>query len=85
MQYRQGERMENIFVIKRFDNDWDLEGIAEDIYLQEEYCIEALQIPDEKIYGTEMIGEHLLEVVLTDIEEDELFEDWYVNLTRISA
>ncbi len=77
--------MENIFIVRQFESGWDVEEIAEDMYLQEEYCIEALQIPDEKIYGTEMIGKHLLEVVLTDIQEEELSEGWYVNLTRISA
>lgn len=77
--------MESVFMINKFDDGWDLEELASDIYAQEEYCIEALEIPDEKIYGTEMIGNSLLEVVLTDIQKSELCEDWYINLTRVSA
>jgi hypothetical protein len=77
--------MESVFMIKKFDDGWDLAELAHDIYAQEEYCIEALEIPDEKIYGTEMIGKTLLEVVLTDIHKSELNEDWYINLTRVCA
>ena len=77
--------MESVFVINKFEGGWDLDDLRNDIYVQEEYCIEALEIPDEKIYGTEMIANGLLEVVLTDIDKNEMNEDWYVNLTRISA
>ncbi|MFT7879309.1 MAG: hypothetical protein ABXS91_02855 [Sulfurimonas sp.] len=77
--------MESVFMIKKFDDGWELSELAQDTYAQEEYCIEALEIPDEKIYGTEMIGRGLLEVVLTDIQQNELSEDWYINLTRVSA
>lgn len=77
--------MESVFMIKKFDDGWDLGELAHDIYAQEEYCTEALEIPDEKIYGTEMIGKTLLEVVLTNIQKSELNEDWYINLTRVSA
>lgn len=77
--------MESVFMIKKFDDGWNLSELAQDTYVQEEYCIEALEIPDEKIYGTEMIANGLLEVVLTDIKKNELSEDWYINLTRVSA
>jgi hypothetical protein len=77
--------MESVFMIKKFDDGWDPSELAQDIYAQEAYCIEALEIPDDKIYGTEMIGKRLLEVVLTDIQKNELSEDWYINLTRVSA
>ncbi|MGC9350898.1 MAG: hypothetical protein ACP5D3_02820 [Sulfurovum sp.] len=77
--------MESVFMIKKFDDGWEPSELAQDIYAQEEYCIEALEIPDDKIYGTEMIGKDLLEVVLTDIQQNELSEDWYINLTRVSA
>ena len=77
--------MESVFMIKKFDDGWEPSELAQDIYAQEEYCIEALEIPDEKIYGTEMVGSGLLEIVLTDIQHDELSEDWYINLTRVSA
>jgi len=77
--------MESIFVVNKFESGWDLMEIEMDTYVQEEYCIDVLEIPDEKIYGTEMIGNGLLEIVLTDLEKSELSEDWYINLNRISA
>ena len=77
--------MESIFLIKTIEEGWDIETLMYDTYAQEEYCTQSLEIPDEKIYGTEMIGKGLLEVVLTDLAEDELSEDWYINLMRISA
>jgi len=77
--------MESVFMIKKFDDGWDIKQLASDIYAQEEYCIEALEIPDEKIYGTEMVANGLLEVVLTDIQKNELNEDWYINLRRVCA
>ncbi|MDD3500765.1 hypothetical protein [Sulfurovum sp.] len=77
--------MESIFMIKKFDDGWDINQLTNDIYAQEEYCIEALEIPDEKIYGTEMVANGLLEVVLTDIQKNELNEDWYINLMRVCA
>jgi hypothetical protein len=72
-------------MIKKFDDGWDINQLTNDIYAQEEYCIEALEIPDEKIYGTEMVANGLLEVVLTDIQKNELNEDWYINLMRVCA
>jgi hypothetical protein len=77
--------VESVFIVNKFDNGWDMEELAQDIYAQEEYCIEALDIPDEKIYGTEMIAEGMLEIVLTGIQKCELSEDWYINLNRVSA
>jgi hypothetical protein len=77
--------MESIFVVNKFESGWDLMDLQVDTYIQEEYCIDVLEIPDDKIYGTEIIGNGLLEIVLTDLEKSELNEDWYINLNRISA
>ena len=77
--------MESIFVVNKFENGWDMFDLQEDVYAQEEYCTIALDIPDEKIYDTEMIGHNLLEIVLTDIDKSELNEDWYINLNRVCA
>ena len=77
--------MESIFIVNTFESGWDIEELAHDIYAQEEYCIEALEIPDEKIYGTEMISDGMLEIVLTGIKKSELSEDWYINLNRVCA
>jgi hypothetical protein len=77
--------MESIFVVKQFELGWDILDLVADTYLQEEYCIDVLDIPDEKIYGTEMIEDGRLEIVLTDLEKSELTEDWYINLNRVSS
>jgi len=77
--------MESIFLVTRFEDGWDVIDLESDVYTQEEYCVDVLEIPDEKIYGTEMIGNGLLEIVLTDIQKAELEEDWYINLDRLSA
>jgi len=76
--------MENIFVINKFESGWEPNEFYDDIYAQEEYCIEALEIPDDKIYGTEMIANDMLEIVLTGINKNEMKEDWYINLSRLS-
>lgn len=76
--------MENIFLINKFENGWEPDDMHNDVFAQEEYCIETLEIPDEKIYGTEMIAHGMLEIVLTDIKKSEMKEDWYVNLNRMS-
>ncbi|HHD79922.1 MAG TPA: hypothetical protein ENK98_09890 [Epsilonproteobacteria bacterium] len=81
----QEKNMESIFVVKKFEEGWDTEELIHDTFIQEEYCIHALEIPDDKIYGTEMIGNGLLEIVLTDISKNELNDDWYINLSRVSA
>ncbi len=75
--------MENIFLVKRFDAGWGKNNLK-DIDSQEAFCICDLEIPDEKIYGTEM-HDSGLEIILTDISQDEIFEDWYVNLNRLCA
>ena len=74
--------MENIFVINTFD--CNVETLHNNIDAQESYCTQILHIPDMKIYGTEMIGEGLLEIVLTHIGKEELYDDWYVNLHAIT-
>lgn len=77
--------MESIFVVNRFESNFNVAELYDDVYAQESYCIDILDIPDEKIYGTEMIGIDLLEIVLSDISQDETGEDWYINLHRVSA
>lgn len=73
--------MENIFLISQFEDGWNIDDLY-DIDTQEAYCLHALEIPDDKIYGTEIV-ESGLEIILTDLDKAELNEDWYVNLYRI--
>jgi len=77
--------MENIFIVKQFESGWEPLDLLEDLYAQEEYCVEVLDIPDEKIYGTEMITKNMMEIILTGLRKEELSADWYTNLNRISA
>jgi len=77
--------MESIFIVRQFESGWEPLDLLEDLYAQEEYCVEVLDIPDEKIYGTEMIAKNMMEIVLTGIRKEELGTDWYTNLNKISA
>lgn len=77
--------MESIFIINKFEDGYSVDDMYDDVYAQESYCIEVLEIPDEKINATQMIGNGFLEVVLEDIDQDEIDEDWYVNLSRLSS
>ncbi len=77
--------MESIFIVNTHETGWDTLELVEDIDMQEAYCTEVLEIPDEKIYGTEIIDKGMLEIVLTDIRQEETEEDWYINLGRLSA
>jgi len=76
-----GEKMENIFLINTFEEGWNTNDLL-DVYSQEAYCIFNLDIPDEKIYGTEILNDGM-EVILTDISQSEHGKDWYINLHRI--
>lgn len=75
--------MVNVFRIKKFEGGWSPANL-QDVSVQEEYCALALDIPDDKIFGTEMIG-NSLEVILSDLNESELHDDWYINLNRVCA
>ena len=75
--------MENIFLFNEFEDGWDINDL-QDIDAQEAYCVYALEIPDEKIYGTEILDSKL-EITLKDIVINEINEDLYINLHRICA
>ncbi len=77
--------MESIFIVNQFESGGEPLDLLEDLYAQEEYCVDVLDIPDEKIYGTEMIAKNMMEIVLTGIRKEELNADWYTNLNRICA
>lgn len=40
--------MESIFLVTRFEDGWNMMDLESDVYTQEEYCIDVLEIPDEK-------------------------------------
>ncbi|WP_174247221.1 hypothetical protein [Arcobacter sp. LA11] len=74
---------EKYFVISEFEEGWGMEEIEceEQVY---DYCVDALFIPEEKIEDLAINDEFYLEVTLKDLESDDLGEDWYVNLFKMS-
>lgn len=74
--------METYFLITNIEDGWRIEEFIYDETVLE-YCIEALEIPEEKIeeatYTTDGI-----EINLTSLEKEDLIDDWYVNLHKIS-
>ncbi len=71
------------FVIRQFEEGWGMEDVEceEQIY---DYCLEVLFIPEEKIEELSMNSDSELEINLTGLEYEDLTEDWYINLFRIS-
>lgn len=74
---------ERYFIIDDFEEGWGMEDVVCEEQLFD-YCIEALLIPDEKIEELNMNESYFLEITLKDIEIDDVSEDWYVNLRKIS-
>ncbi|XPV69575.1 MAG: hypothetical protein ACNI25_03155 [Halarcobacter sp.] len=74
---------EGYFLLCEFEDGWGMEDIdsEEQLYL---YCIEALYIPEEKIEDLNLSDTYCLEINLKDLDKEDLDEDWYVNLLRIS-
>jgi len=75
--------METYFLLTTFEDGWrEEEFIYDEVVF--DYCVEALEIPEEKIeeatYGNEGI-----EINLTSLEKEDLTDDWYVNLHKIST
>ena len=74
---------EKYFVISEFEEGWGMEEIEceEQLY---DYCTEVLFIPEEKIDELAISGETYLELTLKYLEPEDLGEDWYVNLFKMS-
>lgn len=74
---------EKYFVISEFEEGWGMDDVEceEQVY---DYCIEVLFIPEEKIDDLSMNDESNLEINLTDLEYEDIAEDWYVNLCKLS-
>ncbi len=75
--------MERYFAITKFEDGWREE---EFIYEESafEYCTEALEIPSEKI--DEISYNNLgMEISLNNLSEEDIVDDWYVNLLKISS
>ena len=74
---------ESYFVVRQFEEGWGMDDVEceEQVY---DYCTEVLFIPEEKIESLSMDRELELEINLTNLEDEDLSEDWYVNLFRMS-
>ena len=74
---------ESYFVIREFEEGWGMDDVEceEQIY---DYCLEVLFIPEDKIEDLSMNADSDLEINLTDLEYEDVTEDWYINLFKIS-
>jgi len=79
------------FKIKNLDNGWewpDLENIDDGEYFSKEtahrlFCEEELEIPDQFLKTIELYDEEMHVTLCRD--RSYVRDDWYVNLSRISA
>lgn len=75
--------METYFLITSFEDGWREEEFVYDEVVFD-YCVEALQIPEEKIEECSYSHSNM-EINLGSLEKEDLLEDWYVNLQKIST
>lgn len=75
--------METYFLLTTFEDGWREEEFIYDEVVMD-YCIEALEIPEEKIEEASYsaVG---IEINLGSLEKDDITDDWYVNLHKIST
>lgn len=75
--------MERYFVINEFE-----EGYHQEEFIYEEtmfeYCTEALYIPEDKIEELEYKDSNI-EIYLSNLDEEDITDDWYVNLCKNSV
>ncbi|AXH10420.1 hypothetical protein CP960_04795 [Malaciobacter halophilus] len=74
--------MEDFFLIKLGEDEYSNHLEYDDMAI--EYCVDVLDIPEEKIESVNILGEHKIELNLQNLEKEDVIEDWYVNLHKIS-
>jgi hypothetical protein len=74
---------ERYFIIHQFEEGWGMDDVEceEQVY---DYCLEVLFIPEDKIEELTMNVDSALEISLSNLEYEDLSEDWYINLYKIS-
>ena len=74
---------EKYFVIREFEEGWGMDEVEceEQVY---DYCFEVLFVPEEKIEDLSINEDSHLEISLTDLEYEDVTEDWYANLFKMS-
>jgi len=70
------------FKIKDLDNGWQWPDI-ETVYDGQSFCIQELEIPHEYLKSISLYQEEMLVTLCRD--RNYVRDDWYVNLTRVSA
>jgi len=75
--------METYFLLTTFEDGWrEEEFIYDEVVF--DYCVEVLDIPEEKIKEA-IYSEQGMEINLTSLEAEDTADDWYVNLHKISS
>lgn len=75
--------METYFSINDFEDGWRSEEFIYDEVIFE-YCTEALDIPEDKIESVSY-NNNSIELILHDLDNEDINDDWYVNLHKICA
>ncbi|KLE04728.1 hypothetical protein [Aliarcobacter butzleri] len=74
------KEFEKYFIIDEFEDGWGMENVESEEQLYD-YCTEVLFIPDDKIEELNMKDDEL-EIILADLENEDINDDWYVNLLK---
>ncbi|RXJ99542.1 hypothetical protein CRU98_05810 [Arcobacter sp. CECT 8986] len=74
--------MEDFFIVKLGEDEYSTHLEYDDMAI--EYCIDILDIPEEKIESVTIIENGKIELNLQNLEKEDVAEDWYVNLHKIS-
>lgn len=75
--------MEDFFIIKLGEDEYSSSHLEyEEIAI--EYCVEMLDIPEEKIESVNILNDNRIELTLQNLKKDDIGEDWYVNLHKIA-
>ena len=75
--------METFFLLTTYEDGWREEEFVYDEVVFD-YCVEVLDIPEEKIDEATYTNDGI-EISLTSLEKEDLIDDWYVNLHKIST
>lgn len=77
--------MENFFIIpnSKIDPAWNPPDRSLELFVQD-YCEEELDIPLYYIEYVQAIEDGLEIMLVEDLENEIIGEDWYINLFRIS-
>lgn len=77
------KNVKKYFLITQFEDGWDINELSYDEVLYE-YCLDVLFIPEHNIEETSFLSDGL-EICLHQLNEDDLSEDWFTNLRKISS